>query len=239
MACLLCGKAVERGPLARYCSTLCSNRAKWERQKSQCPSCGGAMSGRGASLCFRCSGRGAPTLGARRADRHGTEMSYKSGCRCDECKAYKKLRNREYAARRAAEGRLLHKSTGPVRPCAECGGEFQGRASRRFCSLDCAVRAQGGELGAGKSRDGRPRRYMTPDAREEFFAAAGWCCALCGDEMLPNVGYLHDLYPTLDHIVPRARGGSDDPSNLQPAHRVCNLRKGARDVSSGRPVVAA
>jgi 5-methylcytosine-specific restriction endonuclease McrA len=30
----------------------------------------------------------------------------------------------------------------------------------------------------------------------------------------------------VDHVVPRARGGSDDPSNLQAAHRSCNGRKG-------------
>jgi 5-methylcytosine-specific restriction endonuclease McrA len=31
---------------------------------------------------------------------------------------------------------------------------------------------------------------------------------------------------TIDHIVPVSRGGSDDPSNLQTAHMVCNSAKG-------------
>ncbi|WP_291199721.1 HNH endonuclease signature motif containing protein [Hyphomonas sp.] len=34
--------------------------------------------------------------------------------------------------------------------------------------------------------------------------------------------------PTLDHIRPKAAGGSDAPGNLQLAHAVCNWRKGAR-----------
>ena len=32
----------------------------------------------------------------------------------------------------------------------------------------------------------------------------------------------------IDHIVPVAKGGSDDLSNLQSAHALCNLKKGAR-----------
>jgi hypothetical protein len=37
----------------------------------------------------------------------------------------------------------------------------------------------------------------------------------------------HVLAPTLDHVVPRKEGGSDDPDNLQAAHRRCNSAKGA------------
>jgi 5-methylcytosine-specific restriction endonuclease McrA len=32
--------------------------------------------------------------------------------------------------------------------------------------------------------------------------------------------------PTLDHVRPRAKGGSDAPSNLQLAHAACNWIKG-------------
>lgn len=49
-------------------------------------------------------------------------------------------------------------------------------------------------------------------------------CGLC-DWMLP-AGW-DDVQ--VDHIVPRARGGSDDVSNLQAVHARCNARKGARD----------
>ena len=79
---------------------------------------------------------------------------------------------------------------------------------------------------------------MSDADRLALFEQAAWCCALCGGRMRPDFGYLHDLYPTLDHVVPRAGGGSDDVSNLQPAHRVCNLRKGARLESFGDFAVA-
>jgi hypothetical protein len=47
-------------------------------------------------------------------------------------------------------------------------------------------------------------------------------CKLCGRG--PDDAILH-----VDHIVPRARGGSNDPSNLQVLCAECNQGKGARD----------
>ncbi len=44
-------------------------------------------------------------------------------------------------------------------------------------------------------------------------------------------GYKPDpLEAQIDHIVPRAKGGNDDPANLTPACRTCNTSKGAKDV---------
>jgi 5-methylcytosine-specific restriction endonuclease McrA len=46
-------------------------------------------------------------------------------------------------------------------------------------------------------------------------------CYLCG-------GPFTDVDPAVaDHVLPRVHGGSDDISNLAPAHRSCNGRKGA------------
>lgn len=45
-------------------------------------------------------------------------------------------------------------------------------------------------------------------------------CALCGKE-ISNTQEL-----TLDHIIPRSRGGSDKLHNMQPAHKHCNELKG-------------
>jgi 5-methylcytosine-specific restriction endonuclease McrA len=45
-------------------------------------------------------------------------------------------------------------------------------------------------------------------------------CALCGKGPRENDPWV------ADHIVPRAEGGSDHISNLQPAHPSCNGRRG-------------
>ena len=36
---------------------------------------------------------------------------------------------------------------------------------------------------------------------------------------------------TFDHVIPKRRGGTDDPSNLVPACRSCNASKGSRTLS--------
>lgn len=45
-------------------------------------------------------------------------------------------------------------------------------------------------------------------------------------------GAIEDL--TIDHIVPRSRGGSNDQSNLQCLCRSCNASKGARTMEEWR-----
>lgn len=45
-------------------------------------------------------------------------------------------------------------------------------------------------------------------------------CALCGNPIMCE----RDL--SMDHIVPKSRGGSDELCNMQPAHRKCNELKG-------------
>ena len=52
-------------------------------------------------------------------------------------------------------------------------------------------------------------------------------CALCGQGPRPNDPFV------CDHIIPRAHGGTDDPTNWQGAHRSCNGRKGARIGNEG------
>jgi hypothetical protein len=53
-------------------------------------------------------------------------------------------------------------------------------------------------------------------------------CYLCRRQVPRVVGDL--LSPSLDHVIPRARGGGHSYDNVRLAHRVCNARKGAREV---------
>ncbi|MCD2145022.1 HNH endonuclease [Gordonia paraffinivorans] len=53
-------------------------------------------------------------------------------------------------------------------------------------------------------------------------------CHICGGNIDYNLPHTHPQSYALDHIVPLARGGTDDLSNLAAAHRFCNESKGAR-----------
>ncbi len=51
------------------------------------------------------------------------------------------------------------------------------------------------------------------------FAIQPLCCSICGQPILPNQQI------SLDHHIPKSHGGSDDASNLLPAHKICNSIK--------------
>lgn len=70
--------------------------------------------------------------------------------------------------------------------------------------------------------------------RFEVFKRDRFTCQYCG-RTPPDV-LLH-----VDHIVPRAEGGPDDPENLRTACQDCNLGKAARPLEAGslRPAVTA
>lgn len=53
----------------------------------------------------------------------------------------------------------------------------------------------------------------------------GWTCWLCGDVIDPTMT-IGPWRATIDHLVPRSRGGTSDLGNLRLAHRRCNNRRG-------------
>lgn len=57
--------------------------------------------------------------------------------------------------------------------------------------------------------------------------AMGLPCALCGMPIDYSLPAGDPMSYELDEIVPVSKGGSPyDPANVQPAHRICNQRKG-------------
>lgn len=52
-------------------------------------------------------------------------------------------------------------------------------------------------------------------------------CALCGEDVDMTLTGLDKWGPTIDHVLPLVVSKDDRRSNVQLAHRDCNLRKGA------------
>lgn len=61
------------------------------------------------------------------------------------------------------------------------------------------------------------------------FERDGWRCQLCGDDVSRDVDPRHPKAPSVDHIVPLARGGLHEYTNVQCAHYGCNSSKRDRD----------
>ncbi len=64
-----------------------------------------------------------------------------------------------------------------------------------------------------------PRTFQRKISRRALFARDGWQCVYCGT----TGGRL-----TLDHVVPRSRGGDSGWENVVTSCAPCNLRKGNR-----------
>lgn len=76
--------------------------------------------------------------------------------------------------------------------------------------------------------------YKVSVSREQRLAIYdrdGWECQICSRDVEPALHPNHTFAATLDHIIPRSLGGSDDPENLRLAHRICNSARGNRVVA--------
>lgn len=122
--------------------------------------------------------------------------------------------------------------------CTTCGKVVTKWRSKRmpFCDLICRdlwrlEHPHPADLDPSLKRPAlRPRRkqgYQKHAAA--VFERDGWTCWLCGQPIPQDARVPDPRAATLDHLVPRSRGGDDDPANLGAAHFVCNVRRGASD----------
>ncbi len=66
------------------------------------------------------------------------------------------------------------------------------------------------------------RKGFTPKQRAAVFQAAQGRCHICGGQI--QAGQDWDV----DHVIPLAMGGSNDPENLRQAHAVCHRGAGSK-----------
>lgn len=144
---------------------------------------------------------------------------------------------------------VIHSDADPVVPLADVrrfAKRKRRRLTRELVSAELATEGTDGGLVLaeaqpadgrwryfGSHREGRPfiavaraespnRAPLPPRIKQEVLARDGRSCGICGGEVLASEGL------DIDHVIPLARGGTDDLENLQVAHASCNRSKGAR-----------
>lgn len=55
-------------------------------------------------------------------------------------------------------------------------------------------------------------------------------CYLCNNETTFEVNHTHNKYPTIEHVIPIAKGGTHSWDNVKVACRECNINKGVLSV---------
>lgn len=144
------------------------------------------------------------------------KLAWREGATCNDCR-------RELAKR----------------ICEQCGKEFRAggkprpNAPQRFCSIDCRVKYRR----TGRSRtSARARRAIVASTwdgvtDEQIWERDSWKCLIPGCKLglvRRDRKYPHPLSPSVDHIAPLSRGGTDISQNKRSAHLVCNVRRNNR-----------
>jgi len=110
---------------------------------------------------------------------------------------------------------VLHKQ------CKWCDEPFSTRWEKaRFCSERC------GKRHFLKAREMRQRdAYVESVSLGYLMKRDGGCCKICGAPVERERAVPHYLAPTVDHVIPLAKGGKHSKANTQLAHFICNARK--------------
>lgn len=216
MPCRSCGGSVEavlRGRPREFCLTCRPRKRELavdESGSAVCVMCGNRFHTRMPSVAKYCStvcketARKVPCTSCGEPMWFGTTLSATPTCL--PCRRARPT----YRGRR----RRGKRESGVIETweCAGCGVECTRPATKgqrpKWCA-ECRL----------LSRDWVPVRV-----RREVYVRDGWACWLCEEPVDRElIGTHSEWRPSLDHVVPRSKGGTDDPENLRLAHLWCNV----------------
>lgn len=222
-----------------------TNTDPTDRINSQLPSgfeyAGAIQPGDNGTADIRCKTCGTVTRRSLSAIRH----SYIKPLRCPECdererkakaeERAEQIKKRAEARTRAKELRAIATSKQiTYRQCPVCGSLFIG--NRTYCGQRCQHRASGAKKEAMRRARIVAQCIDSDITIEGLIARDGNRCYLCGcetdfnDHFIDEGGAFHtgDSYPTIEHVVPLAKGGTHSWANTKVACFGCNTAKGTR-----------
>lgn len=195
--------------------------------------------------CSRCGN--ILRLSADRAFRKGEPIACKK-CkqaenerRAAEVSASKAYKKRIAALQKSIENeikRFSDKLEMEYRECADCGRIFYSEKRKQRCD-NCDGKHRAILNKKRNSRRGAQRRAKLSAAMVDkdinlvdLFKKSNGICYLCGkpcdteDRHEANGTIIcGDMYPSIDHVIPLARGGQHSWNNVRLAHRICNSLK--------------
>lgn len=121
------------------------------------------------------------------------------------------------------------------RECIECGNRFDANNLRqRCCSDECKRKAN------NRIKDISRRQKLIENGKIDYSISLSklyirdkGICHICGGRCEPkdyiksyNAFIAGEKYPSIDHVIPVAKGGTHTWDNISLAHRACNAAKG-------------
>lgn len=111
--------------------------------------------------------------------------------------------------------------------CAECGKVFMPEYRNKrtvYCSDVCMNRSVGRNAHHARRirfKDGFIERVY----KARIIKRDNGMCQICGKKVALKHKSPHPFSPSLDHIIPLAKGGTHEPKNVRLAHFICNSLK--------------
>lgn len=166
------------------------------------------------------------------SEQHGTRAAYRRGCKCDECRAANAAYANELRLRNPERNKALKLAWREKNREAEAARARRWHEDNPGKTVERIMqwRKNNRERHLANKRD-RYALERTTGARQtgiNYESLWTGSCGICTEPMDRGLPRGDRLSPTIDHIVPLAKGGSHELSNLQWAHMACNAGKGAR-----------
>lgn len=113
--------------------------------------------------------------------------------------------------------------------CKECSKYFTTHVkSRRFCSKSCGNKYHWRKkdiLRRMRIKDNGAIDYCI--SLERLHKRDKGICHICKNKVDMNLNTNDDMYGSIDHVIPLAKGGTHTWDNIKLSHRICNSIKGA------------
>lgn len=125
---------------------------------------------------------------------------------------------------------IAYKELKTPKQCCICGEEFYSQYSgKKYCSDKCKNINKKKTNSSIRKRCRKYGVYYDPSVKSvDVFKRDHYICQICGIECITNDdkwGYVGPYSPSIDHIVPLAKGGTHTWGNTQCTHIICNSYK--------------
>jgi predicted nucleic acid-binding Zn ribbon protein len=241
--CVVCGEAFSTTRAhAKYCSPLCQSRGRSRSQKAaywQTYYAAHRARLNANHRQWQAAKRRRPNPRPCRQCGRGFTPKRDRGAFCSRkcCHRAISVRNRRRESDRLKRKTAARRARILQRVCVWCGRLFKParRERAQWCSQRCmAARWSKDHPDVKRAEKLRRRARLRGVVFEnispaEIYTRDGWTCQLCHRPAPRHlIGTRSPRRPTIDHIVPIAKGGAHTHQNVQCACSECNSRKSAR-----------
>lgn len=147
-------------------------------------------------------------------DKYGRAVKRNPNCKCSVCGKKIYRRPNEIAKGNVYCGNKCKQKgqTKNIFTCQHCGKKFhrkciKKRYTPKYCSIPCSNKGRAGTYEYGTGEQPRNLAHKPRVLKLKLAKERGSCCERCGEDNF----YVLEVH----HIVEKAKGGTDDPDNLE------------------------